>query len=118
MIVEEVRSDYTYDEVSIAIDKTKLKKSYLEVPNEALKNQHAKLILHRFFNLCICFSSGFCPCDWDNTDIIPIPKKDKDARHPLHNRCISIVCCIAKVYSSILNARLQIYLEKKQYFDR
>ena len=116
MIVEEVRSDYTYDEVSIAIDKTKLKKSYLEVPNEALKNQHAKLILHRFFNLC--FSSSFSPSDWDNTDIIPIPKKDKDARHPLHNRCISIVCCIAKVYSSILNARLQIYLEKKQYFGR
>ena len=45
------------------------------------------------------------------TDIVPIPKKDKDARDPLQNRCITIVCCVAKIYSSILNKRLQNYLE-------
>ena len=61
------------------------------------------------FNLC--FLSGLNPSDWDFSDIVPIPKKDKDARDPLQNRCITIVCCVAKIYSSILNKRLQKYLE-------
>ena len=65
--------------------------------------------MHKFFNLC--FVSGYNPSDWDFSDIIPIPKKDKDARDPLQNRCITIVCCVAKIYSSILNKRLQTYLE-------
>ena len=86
-----------------------MRKSYLEIPNEALKNEHAKLLLHKFFNLC--FTSGYNPTDWDFSDIIPIPKKDKDARDPLQNRCITIVCCVAKIYSSIINRRLQNYLE-------
>ena len=74
-----------------------------------LKNRNAKLLLHKFFNLC--FSSGFNPSDWDYSDIVPLPKKDKDPRDPLQNRCITIVCCIAKIYSNILNKRLHKYLE-------
>ena len=46
------------------------------------------------------------------SDIVPIPKKDKDLRDPLQNRCITIVSCVAKIYSSILNKRLQNFLEK------
>ena len=61
------------------------------------------------FNLC--FTSGHSPTEWDFSDIIPIPKKGKDARDPLQNRCITIMCCVAKIYSSILNKRLQNYLE-------
>ena len=106
---EEMNSELSYDEVSEAIDKSKFKKSYLEIPNEALKNINAKLLLHKFFNLC--FLSGLNPSDWDFSDIVPIPKNDKDARDPLQNRCITIVCCVAKIYSSILNKRLQKYLE-------
>ena len=106
---DNLNEEISYDEVSEAVDKTKMRKSYLEIPNEALKNKHAKLLLHKFFNLC--FVSGYNPSDWDFSDIIPIPKKDKDARDPLQNRCITIVCCVAKIYSSILNKRLQKHLE-------
>ena len=106
---EELNSEISYDEVSRAVDKSKLRKSYLEIPNEALKNRNVKLLLHRFFNMC--FLSGYNPSDWDFSDIIPIPKKDKDPRDPLQNRCITIICCVAKIYSSILNSRLQRYLE-------
>ena len=74
-----------------------------------MKNTHSKLLLHKFLNLC--FISGYNPSDWDFSDIVPIPKKDKDARDPLQNRCITIVCCVAKIYSSIINRRLQKYLE-------
>ena len=49
--------------------------------------------------------------DWDLSDLKPIPKKDKDPRDPLNNRCITIMCCIAKVYSTLLNTRLQKFLE-------
>ena len=106
---ETINIEISYDEVSEAVNKSNYKKSYLEIPNEAMKNRNAKLLLFKLFNLC--FISGFNPSDWDFSDIKPIPKKDKDARDPLQNRCITIVCCVAKIYSSILNRRLQNYLE-------
>ena len=99
----------SYAEVSEAIDNSKLGKAYLDIPNEALKNTNAKKLLHTFFNLC--FQNGISPADWSFSDIKPIPKKDKDPRDPLHNRCISIMCCIAKIYSKILNSRLQRFFE-------
>ena len=87
-----------------------MKKAYLQIPNEALKNRNAKLLFHKFFQLC--FVSGLSPTEWDASDIKPIPKKDKDPRDPLQNRCITLMCCVAKLYSSILNRRLQSFLEK------
>ena len=104
-----LNNDLSFSEVSKAIDNTKLKKAYLEIPNEAMKNFDAKCVLHKFFNLC--FKSGLSPIEWDFSDIKPVPKKDKDHRDPLQNRCITIMCCVAKVYSKILTARLQKYLE-------
>ena len=109
---EEINAEISYDEVAFAIDQSKLRKAYLDIPNEALKNPNAKVLLHSFFNLC--FINGYNPTDWDFSDIVPIPKKDKDGRDPLQNRCISIICCVAKIYSSILNRRLQNFLEKNQ----
>ena len=105
----ELNSDILYSEVSRCIDRAKLKKAYLEIPNEALKNENAKLLLFKFFNLC--FSCGLNPTEWDKNNIKPIPKKDKDQRDPLQNRCITIMCCVAKIYSSILTTRLQNFLE-------
>ena len=106
---DNLNCDLDFQEVSKAIDRTKVGKAYLEIPNDVLKNQNAKVLLHRFFN--VCFKSGLNPSDWDYNDIKPVPKPEKDQRDPLQNRCISILCCVAKVYSSILNRRLQIYLE-------
>ena len=99
----------TFKEVSKAIDKAKLGKAYLDIPNDVLKNDNAKILLHNYFNLC--FSSGLNPSEWEYSDIKPIPKPDKDPRDPLQNRCITILCCVAKIYSNILNMRLQTYLE-------
>ena len=104
-----LNSEITFQEVSKAIDKTKLGKAYLEIPNDVLKNLNAKILLHKYFNLC--FSSGLNPSEWDYSSIKPIPKPDKDSRDTLQNRCITILCCVAKVYSSILNRRLKMYLE-------
>ena len=105
-----LNSDLSFSEVSKCIDSTKNRKAYLELPNEATKNLNAKKLLHKFYNLC--FTSGLNPTDWDFSNIIPIAKKDKDPRDPLNNRCITIMCCISKIYSKILNTRLQKYLEE------
>ena len=107
---ELLNCELDFQEVSKAIDRTKLGKAYLDIPNDVLKNKNAKILLHKFFNLC--FVSGLNPSDWDYSNIKPIPKPEKDPRDPLQNRCITILCCVAKVYSSILNRRLQIYLEE------
>ena len=109
---EELNMALSLEEVSKAIDKCKLGKAYLEIPNEVLKNANAKLLLHKFFN--ICFSSGLNPSEWYFSDIKPIPKPDKDPRDPMQNRCITILCCVAKVYSSLLNNRLQKFLESNK----
>ena len=109
---DDLNCEFTFSEVSKAVDRAKCGKAYLEIPNDVLKNQNAKIILHRFFNLC--FVSGLNPSDWDYSNIKPIPKPDKDARDPLQNRCITLMCCVAKIYSSILNRRLQTYVEKNE----
>ena len=109
---EPLNSEINFAEVSKAIDKIKLGKAYLEIPNDAIKNKNAKILLHKFFNLC--FLSELNPSKWDYSDIKPIPKPDKDPRDPLQNRCITILCCVAKVYSSILNKRIQTYLESNE----
>ena len=108
-----LNNTFTFMEVSKVIDSCKNGKAYLEIPNEAAKNQSAKTMLHNFFNLC--FVTGRSPTDWNYSEIKPIPKKDKDARHPLNNRCITIMCCIAKMYSKLLNNRLQKFLEENEW---
>ena len=107
--------EISYSEVSKAIDRAKNGKAYLEVPDEVLKNENAKVILHKFFYLC--FLSGLNPSDWDLSNIKPIPKPDKDPRDPLQNHCISLLCCVAKISSGILDARLQNYLEKYKILE-
>ena len=63
----------SFDEVSKSIDKTKVGKAYLDIPNEIMKNVNAKLLLHKFYNLC--FTTSLNPTDWNFSDIKPIPKK-------------------------------------------
>ena len=105
---DSLNNEFLYDEVSKCIDSTKLRKAYLEIPNEVTKNSNTKKLLYRFFNLC--FTSGLNPTEWDYSNIKPIPKKEKDPRDPLNNRCITIMCCISKIYSKLLNTRRQLYL--------
>ena len=70
-----LNSEFSFDDVSKAINSCKLRKAYLEIPNEVTKNINAKLLLHKFFNLC--FKSGLNPTDWNFSDIKPIPKNRK-----------------------------------------
>ena len=105
----QLNCEISYDEVSSAIDKSKLGKAFLLIPNEALKNHQAKLLLHKLFN--VCFKTGLSPSDWLKSDIKPLFKGGtKDPRNPLDHRPVCIMSCVAKIYSHVINARLQRHL--------
>ena len=46
-----INSDINFNEVSNAIDNTEVGKAYLNIPNDVLKNDNAKRLLHKFFNV-------------------------------------------------------------------
>ena len=58
----ELNQNISFEELSKAIHKAKLKKAFIDIPNEAVKNTNAKRLLHNFFQLC--FSSGLSPTEW------------------------------------------------------
>ena len=104
-----LNSKISFEEVANAIDSSKLGKAFLFVPNEALKNESAKRLLHKLFN--VCFESGLSPDAWLKSDLKPLFKGgDKNPRNPLDHRPICIMSCIAKIYSCVLNVRLQSHL--------
>ncbi len=100
-------------EVKKVIDKAKSGKATGTdgIPNEVLKSDIITRCLHSFFQLC--FDSGKIPSLWTQSVISPIPKsKLSDPRVPLNYRGISLLSCIYKLYSAILNNRLAIFLEE------
>ncbi len=75
------------------------------IPNEVLKSDAIIGALYAFFQLC--FDSGRIPSIWTQSVISPIPKnRTSDPRVPLNYRGISLLSCVYKIYSSILNHRL------------
>ncbi len=105
----------TADEVRKAVTRTKNGKAMGtdNIPNEVLKNDLVIGALHAFFQLC--FDSGKVPEMWTQSVINPIPKnRTNDPRVPLNYRGISLLSCIYKVYSSILNDRLVSHLNKNK----
>ena len=100
------------DEVKKAVDKAKFgKASGVDgIPNEVLKSDFIVKYLHAFFQMCLDYS--IIPSPWTQAIICPIPKsKNNDPRLPLSYRGLSLLSCIYKIYSSVLNNRLVIYLE-------
>ena len=81
------------------------------IPNEVIKHPNIENLLYRVY--CYCFQNGIVPKIWLRSLIKPIPKgADKNPFLPLSYRGISLISCIGKVYSSILNSRLSAYLEE------
>jgi hypothetical protein len=80
------------------------------IPNEVLKQKAVAEALCVLFNKCFSISS--IPTVWLKALIKPIPKgADKDPRVPLNYRGISLLSCVYKFYTAVLNARVIKYLE-------
>ncbi len=84
-----------------------------QLPNEVFKNDLIINVLNKLFQLCL--DSGKIPSIWRKALISPIPKDEKaDRRIPLNYRGISLICCSAKLYTSMLNCRLEQFFNEEQ----
>ena len=102
----------SYKEVEFAINNLNVRKAcgIDNIPNEILKNQNTRLYLYYLFY--VCFQNSIVPNLWSQAIICPVPKdKSKCMFNPLNYRGISLLPCIAKLYSSILNNRLTKYCD-------
>jgi len=78
--------------------------------NEFLKNSCQKMlpIFVKLFN--IVFESGIIPDLWSVGIICPIYKNKGDAANPDNYRGITILSCYGKLFTAVLNNRLNCYL--------
>ena len=72
-------------------------------------------IYTRLFN-CI-LDSGIVPEDWTKGTIIPINKHKGNKRDTSNYRPITLLSCLGKVFTSILNNRISKYLEENRLFS-
>ena len=110
--LEILNKGISIEEVRRAVMNTKKKKAVGidTLPNEVLKNEKVIKLLHKIFEYC--FDTGIIPEEWSKGIIKPIPKsRTSDPRIPLNYRGISLISCVAKIFTSILNSRIVSYLD-------
>ena len=109
----ELNAVITEDEVVKAIKSLKNNKSCGTdmILNEFLKNSCQKMIdvYVKLFN--IVFKSGVIPDLWSVGVICPIYKNKGDTANPDNYRGITILSCYGKLFTAVLNNRLNHYLE-------
>ena len=111
----ELNRNIDLQEVKNAVMKTKKRKAVGidMLPNEVLKNDNVISILQKLFQLCL--DTGIVPDSWTKAIIKPIPKSsENDPRIPLNYRGISLLSCVAKVFTSIMNTRITSYLDANE----
>ena len=103
--------DISFDEILKIVKALKLKKSvgFDKVPNECLNYYNITLFMYNFFKLC--FDNSVVPVDWTKAIIAPVPKQVKDPYEPLSYRGISLLSCIGKVYSALIESRIVKYCD-------
>ncbi len=114
MFNEALNSQFTEQEIDKAIKVLKNNKSpsiFDNIINEYLKNAPANLlaVLRLFFNIIL--DSGIFPDVWSKGVILPFYKHKGDVNDPDNYRGITILSCFGKLFSSVLNNRLNVFLE-------
>ena len=86
-------------------------------PTDQITNEYIKTTMHmlmpvytKLFN-CV-LETGFLPESWLTGTIIPIFKNKGESNNPTNYRPITILSCLGKLFTSILNNRLNSYLEE------
>ena len=106
----------TETEILEAANKLKTRKA---VGGDGISNEQIKAsvntlksTLSKIFN--IVFNKGVIPTIWTQGIIKPIYKKKGAKNNPDNYRPITIISCMGKLFTSILNIRLTKYLEKRE----
>ena len=105
-----LNNEITTEEIKKVINGLKSRKSpgIDGIQNELFYNDNCLPILRSLFNKC--FSSGKIPTIWLKAVIVPIPKSaTKDPYVLLNYRSISLISCVSRIYSAILNNRINSY---------
>jgi hypothetical protein len=109
---ELINDEISREEVEVLVKRAKRGKAVGvdNIPNEILKNELSISLLHSLFTSC--FESGLVPSLWNKVLIKPIPKGHAaDRKNPKFYGGISLISCIGKLYSALLNQRLTVMLE-------
>jgi hypothetical protein len=79
------------------------------IPNEILKNENIFIQLLNLINKF--FMTSTVPSIWWKAVISPIPKcSSKDPKIPLNYRGISLLSCMGKLFSSLINSRINTFV--------
>ena len=109
----ELNIPITEQEVLKSINSLKMNKASASdlILNEFLKSSKSKMLtaFTKLFN--IVFNSGHVPDDWSQGIISPIYKNKGDKASPDNYRGITILSCFGKLFTAVLNNRLNKYLE-------
>ena len=110
-------------EINEPFNETEIRKAIKELKNnkspgiDMIKNEHIKAsvdlmmpIYIKLFNLV--FEHGIVPESWTTGLIKPIYKNKGDYTLPENYRPITLLSCLGKVFTAVLNKRLTIYAEE------
>ena len=85
--------------------------------NDHILNEHIKMslplmlpIYEKLFNLV--FDTAMIPESWLEGNILPIYKNKGDTQNPENYRPITLLSCVGKLFTSIINNRLTNYADK------
>ena len=114
VVNNEINGPITEQEIQKAIKNLKNNKApgHDEIINEQIKNSLSLMapIYKKLFN--IIFDTGIIPESWTIGLIKPIYKNKGDPRLPENYRPISLLSCLGKLFTCVLNNRLNEFAEK------
>ena len=118
-INEEINFPITESEIRTAIKNLKNNKS--SGPDNVL-NEHLKYtadlmmpVYTELFNLI--FDTGYIPQNWTLGNILPIYKNKGDKNMPENYRPITLLSCFGKLFTAIINNRLNKYAEEVELIN-
>ena len=110
---EVLNEDITEEEIMKAIQNLKNGKSsgIDEIMNEHIKNSTGTLmpLYIKLFNKIL--NEGNLPDEWGIGLVIPLYKKKGDVKDPNNYRGITLLSCLGKLFTAILNNRLMDFME-------
>ena len=113
---ETLNSPITEDEVSKAVKRLKNGKACGEdsILNEMIKafSENHKHLLTQTFNVVLL--SGHVPNEWATGVIKPIYKNRGDINDPDNYRGITLLSCLGKLFTSVINERLTVFIDSNQ----
>lgn len=122
--IDEFNIEYDDEILNTVITAEEIKKCALRLnnnkspANDLIINEYIKSTLEIFlpfytplFNIVL--DTGIIPESWLEGIICPIYKGKGDPSHPENYRPITLVSCLGKLFTSVLNARLTTYLDEQ-----